>query len=106
MAVISGAWLNSNHSHALLKGANLSNIDGDSLNFSAAYITNANLSGANLMRANFSEADLTGTHLDGALLLNSNFFGAKGLDLTNALVCNIILPDGKMSLCDKRMVGW
>ena len=97
---LSGASLNSNHSGAILDYANLSNINGEKINLSNAILEYANLSGAHLQNANFSKAWLTGAHFDGAHLFYANFFGAKGVDLTNAVVCSVILPDGKVSGCD------
>ena len=99
---LSSARIGDNHSGAILNNANLSNIRakiGGILNFSYANLQNANFSGAELEESNLSFANLTGAHFAGAVLGRTNFYGAVGLDLTNAYVCYVILPDGKTSDC-------
>jgi uncharacterized protein YjbI with pentapeptide repeats len=100
---LSGAQLNYNHSGTVLEQSNLSNINLFSsiyLNLSSSNLKQVNFTGANLAHADFSQSDLTGARFDGSTIDGANFFGAKGVNLTNVKLCNVILPDGKNSGCD------
>ena len=83
-----------NLSHAVFVGADLTSQDLSNLN-----MRNANFSGAGLSSADLSDADLSGADIRNADLTGANLTGADltGADLTGAVWSTTTCPDGTNS---------
>lgn len=101
-------------STADLNGAKLRGADLNGTILFGAKLRGASLNGANLSRADLSRADLSSADLRGAVLSDAKFYGTilQGANLRavilritkhssnyldNALLCNTIMSDGKIS---------
>ncbi len=71
---------------------------------SYAYLAGMDLRGAILSGANLEGANLEGADLTGARLVDTNLRDAniENAILENVFFCRTIMPDGKVTPCDRR----